>query len=107
MTEVGYFILGIVIGIFLVIYVRCLMMIGFEYWLKRKVDTTKLKKLQRVITYKASCGTVVEKLPFTIDIEEGKEVAKFNPITGKLYWPSDGSEAEGPGIRDIPNYKEL
>ena len=57
------------------------------------------------ITYVAPCGTVVEKLVGTIDIEEGKEVAKFNPITGKLYWPSDGSEADGPGIRDIPNYK--
>ena len=64
-----------------------------------------LFKKENYVVYVAPCGTVVEKLPFTIDIPEGKEVAKFNPITGKLYWPSDGSEADGPGIRDIPNYK--
>ena len=62
-------------------------------------------KKEDSIIYVAPCGTVVEKLLLTIDIEEGKEVAEFNPITGKLYWPSDGSEADGPGIRDIPNYK--
>lgn len=69
----------------------------------------KLKGLFREdndIIYVAPCGTVVEELPFTIDIPEGKEVAKFDPNTGKLYWPSDGSEADGPGIRDIPNYKD-
>lgn len=70
----------------------------------------KLKGLFREdndIIYVASCGTVVEKLPSTIDIPEGKEVAKFDPNTGKLYWPSDCSEAKGPGIRDIPNYEKL
>ena len=68
----------------------------------------KLKGLFREdneIIYVAPCGTVVEKLPFTIDVPEGKEAAKFNHNTGKLYWPSDGSYADGPGIRDIPNYK--
>lgn len=56
--------------------------------------------------YVAPCCTVVEKLPISIDIEEGKEVATFNHVTGKLYWPSDGTEASGPGMRDIPNYKK-
>ena len=65
----------------------------------------RLFKKEEAVIYVAPCGTVVKELPSTIDIEEGKEVAKFNPITGKLYWPSDGSEAHGPGIRDIPNYK--
>lgn len=64
-----------------------------------------LFKKEEAVTYVAPCGTVAERLPLTIDIEEGKEAAKFNPITGKLYWPSDGSEADGPGIRDIPNYE--
>ena len=62
-----------------------------------------LFKKEDVVIYTAPCGTTVKKLPLTIDIEEGKEVAKFSPITGKLYWPSDGSEADSPGIRDIPN----
>lgn len=65
----------------------------------------KIKDLNDII-YVAPCGTVVEKLPFTIDTPEGKEMAKFDPITGKLYWPSDGSEAIHPGIRDIPNFKD-
>jgi hypothetical protein len=64
-----------------------------------------LFKKEYGVIYIAPCGTVVNKLVDTIDIEEGKEVAKFNHITGKLYWPSDGSKADGPGIRDIPNYK--
>ena len=64
-----------------------------------------LFKKEDSVIFVAPCGTVVNKLVDTIDVEEGKEVAKFNPITGKLYWPSDGSEANGPGIRDIPNYK--
>ena len=64
-----------------------------------------LFKKEDSVIYVAPCGTVVNELVDTIDIEEGKEVAKFNPITGKLYWPSDGSEADGPDIRDIPNYK--
>lgn len=61
-----------------------------------------LFKKEDSFIYVAPCGTVVTELVDTIDIEVGKEVAKFNPITGKLYWPSDGSEADGPGIRDIP-----
>ena len=56
-------------------------------------------------TNQALCGTIVTKLPFKIEIPEGKEMAKFNPQTGKLYWPSDGSYVEHPGMRDIPNYK--
>ena len=51
----------------------------------------------------APCGTVVDKLPTVVEVPEGKEMAKFNPKTGKLYWPSDGSYAEHPGMRDIPN----
>ena len=69
----------------------------------RQIKT--LFKKEDDFIYVAPCGTIVEKLPLTIDIEEGKEVAVFNHTTGKLYWPSDGSEANGPGIRDIPNYK--
>ena len=63
-----------------------------------------LFKKEDDVIYVAPCGTIVERLPLTIDIEEGKEIAEFDPVTGKLYWPSDGSEADGPGIRDIPNY---
>ena len=57
-------------------------------------------------TTQAPCGTIVTKLPFEIKVSEGKEIAKFNSQIGKLYWPSDGSEADGPGIRDIPNKYE-
>lgn len=56
----------------------------------------------------APCGTVVDKITtIVVEVPGGKEMAKFNSITGKLYWPSDGSEADGPGIRDIPNYKKI
>ena len=74
--------------------------------LKKFIKKIKsLFKKEDAIIYIAPCGTIVEKLLLTIDVEEGKEIAKFNPITGKLYWPSDNSEADSPGIRDIPNYK--
>ena len=60
-------------------------------------------KIIKVTRFIAPCGTVVDKIPTVVEVPEGKEMAKFNPQTGKCYWPSDGYYAEGPGIRDIPN----
>ena len=79
-----------------------MMIMGILKSFIRKLKGLFKKKV--ALLYVAPCGTVVEELPFTVDVPEGKEVAKFNPNTGKLYWPSDGCYAEGPGIRDIPNY---
>ena len=61
------------------------------------IQIKSLFKKEDDFIYVAPCGTIVEKLPFTIHVEEGKEITAFNPITGKLYWPSDGSEADGLG----------
>jgi len=48
MIEGGYFVLGVVVGIILnILYVRHLRIMA-EDWPKRKVDTTKPKKLQIV-----------------------------------------------------------
>lgn len=50
MTQAGYFMLGVVVGIILNIYYVRRLRIRAEDWPKRKeVDTTKPKKLQRVI----------------------------------------------------------
>lgn len=49
MTQVGYFVLGVVVGIILNIYYVRRLRIMVEDWPKRKVDTTKPKKLQRVV----------------------------------------------------------
>lgn len=48
MTQVGYFVLGVVVGIILNIYYVRRLRIRAEDWPK-KVDTTKPKKLQRVV----------------------------------------------------------
>jgi hypothetical protein len=49
MTQAGYFMLGVVVGIILNIYYVRRLRIRAEEWPKRKVDTTKPKKLQRVV----------------------------------------------------------
>ena len=48
MTQVGYFVLGVVVGIIINIYYVRSLRIRAEDWPK-KVDTTKPKKLQRVV----------------------------------------------------------
>lgn len=50
MTQVGYFVLGVVVGIIMNIYYVRRLRIRAEDWPKRKeVDTTKPKELQRVV----------------------------------------------------------
>jgi len=50
MTQVGYFILGVIVGIIINIYYVRRLRIRAEDWPKKKeVDTTKPKKLQRVV----------------------------------------------------------
>jgi len=49
MTQVGYFVLGVVVGIILNIYYVRRLRIRAEDWPKRKVDTTEPKKMQKVV----------------------------------------------------------
>jgi hypothetical protein len=54
-------------------------------------------------TKRAKCGTIVTQLAFVVEVEDGYEMTKFNPETGKLYWPSDGTYSPQAGKRKIPN----
>ena len=49
MTQVGYFVLGVVVGIIINIYYVRRLRIRAEDWPKRKVDTTKPKEMQKVV----------------------------------------------------------
>lgn len=60
-----------------------------------------LFKKDNDIIYVAPCGTVIKKLPFTIDIPEGYELPKFDPRTGKAYYHSDGKYAPHIILRKI------
>lgn len=49
MTQAGYFVLGVVVGIILNIYYVRRLRIRAEDWPKRKVDTPEPKKMQKVV----------------------------------------------------------
>jgi hypothetical protein len=69
-----------------------------------KENNKKCEELKELLSYtkRAKCGTIVTQLPFVVEVEEGYEMTKFNPETGKLYWPSDGTYSEHSGKRKIP-----
>jgi hypothetical protein len=50
--------------------------------------------------YVAPCGTVVQQVSSEIEIPEGYELPKFNPMTGHAEY-SDGTIAEHLGLRKI------
>lgn len=64
-------------------------------------------KVKGAKTYKSPCGTTITQMPFTVSVPDGYELPKFNPETGKGYYPSDG--AYTPHIRlrkigeEVPN----
>lgn len=71
-------------------------------FLKEIKELVDRQPLYLPYTKRAKCGTIVTQLPFVVEVEEGYEMTKFNPETGKLYWPSDGTYSEHPGKRKIP-----
>ena len=52
-------------------------------------------------TYVAPCGTVVVKSECVVSVPEGYELPKFDPRTGKAYYPSDGAYAPHIILRKI------
>lgn len=81
MTQVGYFVLGVVVGIILnIIYVRRLR-IRAEDWPK-KVDTTKPKKLQRVVRVYSNDDLDYTSVRFT---HWNSEYTKDPEVIGKIH----------------------
>lgn len=72
-------------------------------FLKEIKELVDKQPLSLSYTKRAKCGTIVTQLPFVVEVEDGYEMTKFNPETGKLYWPSDGTYSPHAGKRKIPN----
>ena len=82
MTQAGYFVLGVVVGIIINIYYVRRLMIRAEDWPKRKIDTTKPKKLQRVVRVYSSYDLDYDPVGFSM---WHSEYTKDPEIIGKIH----------------------